>query len=408
MATISRIAGQLRAKSPSDIVILSAVRSPITRAFKGGFRDAWPEDLIGPVMRDAVQRAGIQPKHIQDVAIGNVLAELGFAKTGRMALNDAGFPVTTTFHTLNRQCSSSLQALTYISYSILAGQIDVGLAGGVESMSRNYGSKGIPSDVSPSLRASTVKSAQDCLVPMGITSENVASRYGISREDQDVYAFMSHSRAAEAQKAGRFESEIVPVTYQVHDSETGAVMEEREIAADDSIRLDVTLEKLGKLKPAFGPNGASTAGNSSQICDGSSSVVLARRSWADAHDIKPIGRYLATSVSGCEPDEMGIGPVLAIPDLLKKAGLSTKDIDIYELNEAFASQTLHCITELNLDTDKVNPNGGAIALGHPTGATGGRQVATLFNELQRQDKELGVTSMCASTGHGVAALFIRE
>jgi acetyl-CoA acyltransferase 1 len=212
-------------------------------------------------VQEATRRANIEPGQVEDVLIGNVLAELGFAKTGRMALNDAGFPVTTTFHTVNRQCSSSLQAITHISYSIMAGQIEVGLAGGVESMSRNYGSKGIPQDVSTRLRNSPVKHARECLMPMGITSENVAERYGISRRIQDDYSLESHRRASQAQLTGRFDKEIVPVTYVSVGEETGN-SSTVEIAQDDGIRHGLTLDKLAALKPAFKANGGSTAGNS--------------------------------------------------------------------------------------------------------------------------------------------------
>ncbi|KAM0506780.1 hypothetical protein ACHAPB_002844 [Verticillium nonalfalfae] len=236
---------------------------PITKAFKGGFKDAWPEDILRPVMREATRRANIQPGDVQDVLIGNVLAELGFSKTGRMALNDCGFPVSTTFHTVNRQCSSSLQAITHQAHAILAGQIDVALAGGVESMSKNYASRGRPTDVSPSLQASTVKHATDCLLPMGITSENVARRYVVSRQDQDDYAFLSHQRAEAAQAAGKFDSEIVPVTYSSPVEIDGTKQTTKfTISRDDTIRPGVKREKLGTLKPAFAEDGASTAGNS--------------------------------------------------------------------------------------------------------------------------------------------------
>ncbi|OAL07239.1 putative 3-ketoacyl-CoA thiolase [Phaeosphaeriaceae sp. SRC1lsM3a] len=358
-------------------------------------------------MKAAVQRAQIQPGDVNDALIGNVLAELGFAKTGRMALNHAGFPNSTTFHTVNRQCSSSLQAITHISHSIMVGQIDVGLAGGVESMSRNYGSRGVPTDVSPALLGSPIKDARDCLMPMGITSENVAERYKVDRKSQDEYAVRSHGRASRAQKEGRFDWEIAPVTVQRMDEATGQPSG-YEVTKDDGIRHGLTFEKVSTLKPVFGENGKSTAGNSSQISDGASSTILARRSWAEERGLKPLGRFVGTQVSGCAPDEMGIGPIYAIPSLLKYTGVELKDIDVIELNEAFASQTIACIRELGLDEEKVNPNGGAIALGHPTGATGARQTATLLGELRRQDKELGIVSMCASTGHGVASLFIRE
>lgn len=260
MSRVARVARQLAAKSPNDVVVLSAVRSPITRSFKGGFKDAWPEDILGPVMAEAPRRAGIEAKYVQDVLIGNVLAELGFTKTGRMALLNAGFPVTTTFHTVNRQCSSSLQALTHLAHAIQAGQIDVAMAGGVESMSKNYQTRGVPADVGPSLRNTAVQSAADCLMSMGNTSENVARRYGITRQMQDEYALTSHSRASEAQSAGRFDSEIVPVEYAIFEGESKTTT--ARVEADDTIRPGVTLEKLAALKPVFAENGGSTAGNS--------------------------------------------------------------------------------------------------------------------------------------------------
>jgi len=221
-------------------------------------------------MREAVRRANIEPGHVQDVLIGNVLAELGFAKTGRMALNHAGFPSTTTFHTVNRQCSSSLQAITHISHSIMVGQIDVGMAGGIESMSKNYGSRGVPQNVSPNLRESAIKDARDCLMPMGTTSENVADRYGIGRKVQDEYGLESHRRASEAQSTGRFEQEIVPVTYEFEavegelvEGNTGSGKKSSvTVAKDDGIRHGLTLEKLSSLKAVFKENGGSTAGNS--------------------------------------------------------------------------------------------------------------------------------------------------
>ncbi|CAG8983903.1 hypothetical protein HYALB_00005543 [Hymenoscyphus albidus] len=376
----------LTTKLPSDVVILSSVRSPVTRAFKGGFRDAWPEDLIGPVMKAAVTRAKIAPKDVKDVLIGNVLAELGFAKTGRMALNHAGFPNSTTFHTVNRQCSSSLQAVTHLAHAIMVGQIEVGLAGGVESMSRNYkATRGIPQDLSPRLRGSEVKEAADCIMPMGITSENVAEKFGITREMQDEFAFESQRRASAARSEGRFEREIVGVET-VNVGEDGKE-EKVLVTRDDGIRDGLTLEKIKSMKAAFKEDGGSTAGNSSQISDGAAATILCRRSWADARGLKPIGRFIGTQVAGCEPALMGISPIYAIPALLKHTGFSLSDIDITELNEAFASQAVYCIQELGLDEKKVNPNGGAIAIGHPTGATGARQLATLMNELDRSGKE---------------------
>lgn len=248
-------------KTPHDIVILSSVRTPITRAFKGGFKDSYPEELLIPALQCAIQRAGIPFSAVNDVLIGNVLAELGFAKTGRTALNAAGFPNSTTFHTVNRQCSSSLQAITHLAHAIAVGQIGVGIAGGAESMSRNYNpSRGIPRDVSPLLLESGVKDALDCLVPMLRTSENVAERYGVGRAEQDEFAVGSQRKAAEAQAGGRFKEEIVPVNARRVDAETGKETFEV-VDRDDGVRAGVTLEKLAKLQPVL-EGGSSTAGNS--------------------------------------------------------------------------------------------------------------------------------------------------
>ncbi|RDW65041.1 hypothetical protein BP6252_10692 [Coleophoma cylindrospora] len=392
MANVVRATRNVFQKSPHDVVLLSAVRSPITRGFKGGLKDAYPEDILMPVMKSAVERARISPGDVEDVLIGNVLAELGFAKTGRMALNHAGFPSTTTFHTVNRQCSSSLQALTHLSHSIMAGQISVAMAGGVESMSKNYETRGIPRNISPTLLNSDVKDSRDCLMPMGITSENVADRYGISRRLQDEYALESQRRAVDAQMKGYFEEEIVPI-FVSKDLSTGD--KDAIISLDDGVRPSVTLEKLSKLNPAFKKDGTSTAGNSSQISDGSSATIVARRSWVEERGLRPLGRFVGTQVKGCAPDEMGIGPTLAIPALYKYTGIQQKDVDLFEINEAFASQTIYCLDKLGLDYGKVNIHGGAIALGHPTGATGTRQVATLFSSLKRLNKEIGVNIVIA-------------
>ncbi|KAL2826781.1 Thiolase, N-terminal domain-containing protein [Aspergillus cavernicola] len=398
---------QVLTKSPHDVVVLSAVRSPITRAFKGGFKDSYPEELLMPVLQAALQRANIQPSHVNDVLIGNVLAELGFAKTGRAALNAAGFPNSTTFHTINRQCSSSLQAITHIAHAIRVGQIEVGLAGGAESMTRNYNpSRGVPRDVSPLVKESGVKDALDCLLPMLQTSENVARRYKAGRREQDEFAAESQKRAHEAQTAGRFAEEIVAINARRVEPETKNETFEL-VDKDDGMRPGVTVEKLARLQPVL-EGGASTAGNSSQISDGASATILASRAWAEAHGLKPLARFAGTQVAGCAPDEMGVGPIDAICNLCKHSGVSQRDVDVFELNEAFASQSIYCIRELGIDMAKVNPNGGAIALGHPIGATGARQTATLLAELKRQDKEVGIVSMCASTGMGVASLFIRE
>ncbi|KAJ5553177.1 hypothetical protein N7494_002555 [Penicillium frequentans] len=403
---------QVLQKSPNDIVILSSLRTPITRAKKGGFKDAYPEELLASVLKATLKaNPNLDPALIDDVTIGSVLQELGGAKAGRMAQIHAGFPHSVPFNTINRQCSSGLAAITAVSYGIRSGALDIGVGGGMEHMTRNYGSRAIPTVLWPELKESHSQDAKDCIMPMGLTSENVASRYGISRQDQDAFAADSHAKASAAQKAGRFDSEIVPVTTKTLDPENpDAPAKEITVSQDDGIRHNISAEKMGTLKPAFKPDGASTAGNSSQVSDGAAATLLMRRSTAEelglSGSIK--ARWVATAVSGCAPDEMGVGPAVAIPKLLQQVGLSVPDVGVWEINEAFASQAIYSVRKLGIDQAKVNPNGGAIALGHPLGATGARQVADLLPELERSGQDIGVVSMCIGTGMGMAGMFVRE
>ena len=399
--------------SPTDIVILSSLRTPLTRAKKGGLRDAYPEELLASVLKATLSaNPNLNPALIQNVAVGTVLQELGGAKAGRMAQNHVGFPSTTAFHTINRQCSSGLAAITSIAHAIAVGDIDIGVGAGMESMTRNYGSRAIPTVLWPEVKDSPNKDARDCIMPMGITSENVASHYGVSREDQDAFAAQSHQKAALAQEAGLFKSEIVPVTtcwIDLEDPEN-EVKRQVTITKDDGIRPNTTVESLAKLKPAFAANGTSTAGNSSQITDGAAATLLLRRSTATKLGLTSsiIGKWAGTQVVGCSPSEMGIGPAVAIPKLLDYTGLSVADVQLWEINEAFASQAIHCIRKVGVDDELVNVKGGAIALGHPLGATGARQVATLLPEMERKGVEIGCVSMCVGTGMGMASLFVRE
>ncbi|KAK2673738.1 Thiolase, C-terminal [Fusarium oxysporum f. sp. vasinfectum] len=355
------------AKSPSDTVILSAVRTPICRSYKGQLKDAYPEELLASVLKATLKAHPEAP--VDDVAVGVVLSELGGSKAARMALNHVGFKNTTSLYTVNRACSSSLQAIAAVSAQIQTGMIDTGIAAGMESMTRNYGSRAIPVDVWPELKTSPNRHAQDCIMPMGLTSENVAERYGVSRADQDAMAVESHRRAARARKEGRFAEEIVPVEtrFQEVDKQGNKVGEEQRITvtADDGIREGVSIEALAKLKPAFKPDGASTAGNSSQVSDGAAATLLMRRSTATALGLQDriIGKFVSAVTVGCDPDEMGIGPALAIPKLLDQVGLKTEDVSReLGLEDAWAKE-------------KVNPDGGAIALGHPLGATGARMTS---------------------------------
>ena len=399
-------------KSPHDIVILSSIRTPLTRANKGGLKDAYPEELLGVVLRATLEKnPNLDPAAIEDVAVGSVLQELGGAKAGRMAANHVGLPSTTAFHTINRQCSSGLAAITTIAHSIAVGSIDVGIGAGMESMTRNYGSRAIPTVLWPELKNSPVKDARDCIMPMGLTSENVAARYGVSRSDQDAFAMRSHLKAGEAQKEGYFDSEIVPVTTRTKElANPDGPETEITVSKDDGIRTTTTIESLAKLKPAFKQDGTSTAGNSSQITDGAAATLLMRRSTATALGLSDsiIGKWAGTQVAGCHPDEMGVGPAVAIPKLLDYTGISKDEVQLWEINEAFASQALYCIRKLGLDEEIINVSGGAIALGHPLGATGARQVATLLSQMNRLGKETGVVSMCIGTGMGMASLIVRE
>lgn len=394
-------------KAPADTVILSSLRTPICRSYKGQLKDAYPEELLSVVLRATLDaNPNLDPAQIQDVAVGVVLSELGGSKAARMAMNHVGYPNTTSLYTVNRACSSSLQAIAAVASQIRTGVVDAGIGAGMESMTRNYGSRAIPVDLWPELKGSPVKDARDCIMAMGTTSENVAERYGVNRADQDAFAVESHLRAARARSNGDFAQEIAPVNtrFQEVDKQGNKVGEEKRITVteDDGIRANASVEGLTKLKPAFKADGASTAGNSSQVSDGAAATLLMRRSTATELGLTSqiIGKFVSATTVGCAPDEMGIGPALAIPKLLGQVSLENKDVDRWELNEAFASQALYCIRKLGLDGDlsKVNPDGGAIALGHPLGATGARMVATLLHGLKRQDGEVGVVSMCVGTG----------
>jgi acetyl-CoA acyltransferase 1 len=405
-------------KLPTDIIILSSLRTPITRAQKGAFKDAYPEELLSAVLKATLAATpNLEPSKIDDVAIGSVLQELGGAKAGRMAQLHAGFHPRTSFHTLNRQCSSGLAAITTVANSIATGAIDIAVGGGMESMTRNYGSRAIPTVLWPELRDSHNKDARDCIIPMGMTSENVGSRYGISRADQDAFAVNSHTKASKSQRDGLFDREIVPVTTNWLDPDLSPAEQQQQQPAktilvdqDDGIRQNASIEGMRKLKPAFKEDGSSTAGNSSQISDGAAATLLMRRSTASELGLSSriIGKWVATRTAGCQPDEMGVGPAVAIPKLLEATGLKMDEVGIWEINEAFASQALYCIRKLGIGEERVNPKGGAIALGHPLGATGARQLATLLPELERQGQQVGVVSMCIGTGMGMAAMFVRE
>nr|XP_023907856.1 3-ketoacyl-CoA thiolase, peroxisomal-like [Quercus suber]POF16585.1 3-ketoacyl-coa thiolase b, peroxisomal [Quercus suber] len=403
---------QILSKSPNDVVFLSALRTPITRSKKGGFNNANDHELLAAVLKATLAKnPNLDPALINDIHIGTVLSELGGSKAGRMAACHVGYPETVAFQTVNRACSSGLAAITGVAHSIAIGQIDVGVGGGMESMTRNYGSRAIPTQLWEDLKTSPVKHAKDCIMSMGLTAENVAERYGVSRAEQDAFAANSHVKAAKAQKDGLFDQEIVPVTTRwTPKLEQPDDLESITVTKDDGIRPASSPESLAKMKPAFKDMGTCTAGNSSQVSDGAAATLMMRRSTATALGLEEsiIGKFAGTQVVGCRPDEMGIGPALAIPKLLEYTGVSKDEIGVWEINEAFASQAVYCVKKLGINDDRVNPKGGAIALGHPLGATGARQLATLLPELERQGQQLGVISMCVGTGMGMASLIVRE
>lgn len=393
-------------KFPEDVVLVSALRTPVTKAKKGGLSQMFPEELLESILKSTIARSSVDPWQVEDIAVGTVLQALGGQKASAIAIKNAGFQYSTTISTINRQCSSSAQAAANIAAYIHAGQIQCGLAAGVESMTMDYfETRGIPNRISSDLINNAVQEAKDVLMPMGITSENVSREYKISRSDQDAFALSSHQKAFKAQESGWF-SELCPV--EARNSREASNSNYDTISKDDGIRGSITLEKLKGLPPAFGSGGATTAGNASQISDGASAVLLMSRSKAEALNLKPIGKFINSAVAGVPSRLMGIAPAIAVPKVLELVGITTTDVDVWELNEAFASQSLHVIRELKLDMDKVNVNGGAIALGHPLGATGGRCIATLMSSMARLDKKVGVVSMCASTGQGFAAVFVNE
>lgn len=400
-------------KNPTDVVFLSALRTPITRAYKGGLKDAHDHELLYHVLRATLARfPNLSPALLEDITIGTVLSELGGSKAGRMAALQAGWPDTAGFATMNRACASGLSAITHVAHSIALGSISVGIGGGMESMSRNYGSRAIPTQlwggVSEPERAS--KESRDCVMSMGLTAENVAERYGVSREVQDVFAARSQEKAVSAQERGLFKEEIVPVRMMWKDpKDESAEAKEVLVERDDGTRK-TTVEKLAGMKSAFKEGGTATAGNSSQISDGAGAALMMRRSTATALGMEKeiVGKWAGTQTIGCKPDEMGIGPLLAIPRLLEYTDVKKEDVDIWEINEAFAAQAVYCVRELDIPEEKVNPKGGAIALGHPLGATGARMLATMLTELKRLDQRVGVMSMCVGTGMGSAALIVRE
>jgi len=386
-------------------VIVSTARTPIGRAFRGAFNLTHGADLAAHPIRAAIERAGIEPGDVEDVILGCGLPE---GSTGhnvaRVAAIRAGCPVTVAGTTVNRYCSSGLQATSIAAQRIVVDGAPVMVAGGVESISKVQNSL----NMNDFTNAWVMDHKPEIYMPMGQTAEIVAKRYKVPRQAQDEYALLSQQRTAAAQKAGKISEEIAPidVTMEVRDKQTGETSTKPlRFAMDEGNRPETTLEGLAKLPPAFDPEGTVTAGNSSQLSDGAAALVLMSDAEAGRRKLKPLGAYHGLVVSGCEPDEMGIGPVFAVPKLLERHGLKLADIDLIELNEAFAVQTVYCRDRLGLDPEKLNVNGGAISIGHPYGMTGARQVGAILLELRRRKKKWGIVTMCIGGGMGAAGLF---
>jgi len=325
--------------------------------------------------------------------------------SARMSQFLSGFPDKTSLMTVNRLCSSGLQAVMNAAYSIASKQVDIAIGAGVEQMSL-FDMNSTVDGEKISEEVFNNPQAANCMIPMGITSENVAEKYNVDRKTQDLFAVESHRKANEAQKNGLYDEEIVPVKTKVKDAKGNLI--DIVVSKDDGIRADTKLESLQKLKTSFKQGGTTTAGNSSQLTDGAAGVLLMRRSVAKKLGAPILGRIVGYSVAGVPPEIMGIGPAFAIPKVLENTGLKIDDIGVFEINEAFASQATYCANVLKIPAEKINPKGGAIALGHPLGCTGARQIATIMPELKRQNKKYGLISMCIGTGMGAACIVERE
>jgi len=395
-----------------DAIILSAVRTPIGR-YGGSLKDVRPDDLAALVISEAVRRADIDAGAVEDVILGcaNQAGEDN-RNVARMALLLAGLPVHVAGQTVNRLCGSGLQAINSAAQTIQTGMGDIVVAGGVESMTRSpfvLGKADSAFSRSMNLYDTTLGwrfvnprlSAMHHPYSMGETAENVAARYEISRADQDAFALRSHQRAVAAQQSGRFAPEIIPVTIPQKKGEAVVV------AIDEHPRADTTLEKLAALKPQFRKDGSVTAGNSSGINDGAAALVLTSLSRAQKLGLRPRARIVASAVAGVDPAYMGLGPIPATRKVLQRAGLTMQDMDLVELNEAFAVQALQCMRELGIDEERLNVNGGAIALGHPLGCSGARIIVTLLHELERREGRYGLATMCIGVGQGIATIIER-
>jgi acetyl-CoA acyltransferase len=390
-----------------EAVIVSAVRTPVGRAPKGALSTVRPDDLAAIALNGALNRVpGLSKAEVDDVILGCAQpeGEAGW-NLARMVALRAGLPVEVPGVTVNRLCASGLEAIAQADFRVRAGSNRVVVAGGAETMSMlPFG--GLKPRPNPWL----AENYPAALLTMGLTAERVARHYAVSREDQDAFALLSHQKALAAQAAGKFDQELVTVTvpWAVPGNKAGKpVVTEKVFASDEGPRADSSAEALAKLKPAFATQGTVTAGNASQTSDGAAAVVVMDAERAKQLGIQPLARLVAYAVTGCLPEEMGIGPITAIPAALKRAGMTLDQIDLIELNEAFAAQALAVIRTLGLDLEKVNVNGGAIALGHPLGCTGAKLTATLLGELRRRQLRYGIVTMCVGGGMGAAGIFER-
>lgn len=385
-----------------EAVIVSYARTPFTRAHKGPLKDTRPDVMAARVIEAALERApGLDPADIEDVILGCAMpeGEQGM-NVARIAALMAGLPDTTPGMTVNRFCSSGVQTVSIAAERIMLGQIDVAIAGGTESMSM------VPMSGNKfSAAPEAMEDVPEVYTPMGTTAENVAAKFDVSRSDQDQFAYESHQKAVQGWEKGFLAGEVIGIETRVVDKDGNW----QDITADkdDGPRPDTSAEILGKLRPAFNPKGTVTAGNASPLTDGAAAVVLMSKEKADELGLEPLGYYRGLQVAGVPPEIMGIGPVPAIRKLLEKTGLSIEDIDLFEINEAFAAQAKYCRDELGVPEDKLNIHGGAIALGHPLGVSGTRMTGTILRALEEVDGRYGVVSMCIGGGMGAAALFER-
>jgi acetyl-CoA acyltransferase len=383
----------------NEVVIVSAVRTAVAKGKKeGALASTHPVELSALVMKEAIGRAGVDGATIDDVAWGCAMPEASQGlNIARLAALRAGLPVEVPAQTINRFCSSGLQTVADGAMQIMSGMADVVLTGGIEMMSQ------VPMS---GYHARLDPEALESYIGMGFTAERVAERWKISRGDQDAWALGSQQKAARAVKAGAFDGQIVPVPVErVSWNGTEKKTDSLEFARDELVRAETTAEGLAKLKPAFKANGTVTAGNASPYSDGAAAVLLMRRSHAEALGLKPLARFVSFAVAGVDPDVMGVGPIKAVPKALAKAGMAMSDLDLIEFNEAFASQVLAVMRELGMPEDRVNVNGGAIALGHPLGATGSKLTTQLIHELGRRGGGNGLVTMCIGGGMGAAGIF---